>query len=137
MEDKVFLTPEERDKIRGLDSNDWNPVVYPRSFREVVSDREKWPEIHIKKYTSMTAKEWRVVDTAMKTFNADDVFKAANVIIEKTVNLPDLETGELIEWDESKKEQIIESMPPRWVIEAVSRSRIGGTTEEEIEGVKS
>ena len=129
---KVWLTEQQKNLVRGADLNDWNPVLVPSFFRLNVEDKELWPKIHIIDVMTCNSEALALL-SKVESGKIDSLQDFLKMVVTKIENYRDIETGELIEGiDEALK-----TMPIKWLTEIVKASRTGGTTEEELTGVKS
>lgn len=134
----VWLTEEQKDKLRGVDLNTWKPVIVPSDAKENL-DKKDWPLFWIKNMMTLPNKAIRLYKKAVSG-DPDALFEYSRYIIGNTRNHRSLETGKKLKFKKTGglvDENIIDETPIKWLLEFAYASNYGGATEEEILGVKS
>ncbi len=129
---KVWLTEAQKNLVRGVDLNDWQPVLVPSFFRLNVEDKELWPKIYVKNVQGTNGKVMQLLGDAM-TGDPLSIVSFCKSVVEKVENYRDIETGKEIK----KVSDAIDTMPIKWLAEIIKASQNGGCSEEELTGVKS
>ena len=135
---EVWLTEEQKMIARGMDPNEWNPVVIPSDFRKATQNKELWPKFKVRP-GFLSDKLPDLIDKMQKGV-PQAFWDGAREVLIGSENHRDINTGELIEYQEENgfaTLEYVKKLPIRWISELVKGSLNGGTTDEELEGVKS